>query len=249
MASAMMWATRLVLASLAKNCSPAICWPAKVSHSRYWARMRPSASLPTLPVTSACALITFQSSKRGVASGPDIFSMKALLSIGANRPDRFRSAVTISVICAPSASLDWKSVMAIGSGSTLPLLTLSSTRAQACKVAAAVMPTAIAAIVRSGLRKDLMSSRFSSLMVQTQGLEAKHLPWIERDPDVVPDVLLSGGNLQAGHVAFLNRAHGAFVELPVAARLFDRWAAIELAVRVEIEPDHDDEVLRTFQSD
>ena len=40
----------------------------------------------------------------GRASGLAIFSMKALLSIGANRPERFRSALTISEIWAPSAS-------------------------------------------------------------------------------------------------------------------------------------------------
>jgi hypothetical protein len=99
--------------------------------------------LLTLPVTSACALITFQSSKRGATSGLEIFSMKAPLSIGANRPERFRSAVTIWRNLRPSAS-PWKSVMAIGSGSTLPLLTFSSTSASAGSVLAAVMPIAIA---------------------------------------------------------------------------------------------------------
>ena len=57
--------------------------------------------------------------------------MKALLSIGANRPERFRSAAMTPEICAPMPSPEMKSVMAIGSGSTLPLLMSISTSASA----------------------------------------------------------------------------------------------------------------------
>ena len=73
---------------------------------------------------------------------------------------------------------------------------------------------------------DFMSSRFSSLILRTPGLKAKHLPRIESDPNVGPDVLFAGGDLQAGHIAFLNRAHRTFVELAISARLFDSRPAI-----------------------
>lgn len=47
------------------------------------------------------------------------------------RPERCRSAAMTAETCAPMPSLDMKSVMAMGSGSTLPLLMLISTRAKA----------------------------------------------------------------------------------------------------------------------
>ena len=131
----MMWATRRQLALLAKNCSPTSCCPAKVSHSRNSARRRPSASWVTRPVTSAWALITFQSSKRGATSGFEIFSMKAPLSIGANRPERRRSASITCEISDPTSSPDRKLVIATGSGSTTPWLMSISTRARAGSVA------------------------------------------------------------------------------------------------------------------
>src|SRR3954447_19568449 len=115
--------------------------------------------------------------------------------------------------------------MAIGSGSTLPLLTFSSTSASAGSVLAAVMPIAIVAIIRSGLRIDFMSSRFS---YGCHGLQAKHLSWIKGDADVGPNVLLACGDLQPNDVAFLHSADGTFVELAISIRLFNAWPAIEL---------------------
>ena len=156
MASAMMWATRREFALLAKNCSPTSCSPANVSHRRNSARRRPSLSWVTRPVTSACALMTFQSSKRGAASGLEIFSMNAPLSIGANRPERCRSAAIMPVISAPIWSLARKSVMAIGSGSILPLLTSISTSARAGRVAAALSPAASATAVNINRKNCFM---------------------------------------------------------------------------------------------
>jgi hypothetical protein len=89
------------------------------------------ASCVTRPVTSACALITFQSGKRGGWSGLEIFSMKACLEIGANRPERCRSAAITPADLRAEAVMDRRSVIAIGSGSTLPLLMLISTWARA----------------------------------------------------------------------------------------------------------------------
>ena len=66
----MMWATRRQLSGVVKNCWPAICWVAKTSHRRNSARSRPSGWRAMPPVTSAWALITRQSAKRGVSSGP-----------------------------------------------------------------------------------------------------------------------------------------------------------------------------------
>ena len=100
--------------------------------------------------------MTFQSSKRGAASGLEIFSMKAPLSIGANRPERLRSSETTPVISAPRASLARKSVMAMGSGSMLPLLTSISTSARAGSVAIALIPAARAPAIRSVERKFFM---------------------------------------------------------------------------------------------
>ena len=67
------------------------------------------------PVTSACALMTFQLSNCGAASTDETFSTKAFLSIGANTPERFRLLVITPEICAPSVgSAPPKSVIAIG---------------------------------------------------------------------------------------------------------------------------------------
>ncbi len=89
--------------------------------------------------------------------------MKAFLLIGANRPERCRSAAITCEICAPMSPCR-KSVMAIGSGSTLPLLMLISTSAFAgvAKAPAVTRPTTI---MRARRREDFhhMTEPFSIL--------------------------------------------------------------------------------------
>ncbi len=84
--------------------------------------------------------------------------MKAALSIGANSPERFRSAAMMLVISEPILSAARKSVMAIGRGSMLPLLTSISITARAGRVAAAPMPAAKAPTIRIVRKKSLIQS-------------------------------------------------------------------------------------------
>ena len=118
---------RRQLSGLVKYCWPVSCWPEMTSHSRNSTLSRPSPWRVTRPVTSACALIAFQSGKRGKVSKLVIFSMNAAGSIGANRPERRRLAVmTWLMPRATSASPGvppTKSGIAIGSGATLPCVT------------------------------------------------------------------------------------------------------------------------------
>ena len=124
---------RRQLSGVVKYCLPSSCWPANTSHRRNSAFSRPSGCLVMRPVTSACALITRQSAKRGTASELLIFSMKACGLIGANRPLRCRLLVMTPVtLCAMSPSPPVparKSGSAIGIGCTLPCVTSRRTTA------------------------------------------------------------------------------------------------------------------------
>ena len=66
--------------------SPTICCSAKTSQSRNSTRSLPSDWVSTMPLTSAWALITRQSAKRGMVRSESGVWMKAFLSIGLNRP-------------------------------------------------------------------------------------------------------------------------------------------------------------------
>ena len=140
-----MCAMRRQLSGAVKYCWPLSCWPEVTSHSRNSTLSRPSRWRVTRPVTSACALIAFQSGKRGEASKLTIFSMKAAGSIGANRPERLRLAVMTCVIArAASASPGappTKSGIAIGIGATLPCVTSRRVCASAEGPASIVLPT------------------------------------------------------------------------------------------------------------
>jgi hypothetical protein len=76
------------------------------------------------PVTSACALITCQSGKRGTASELVIFSVKAAGLMGANSPLRCRllvmTAVTLRATSDSAGAPARKSGSAIGIGCGLP---------------------------------------------------------------------------------------------------------------------------------
>ena len=87
---------RRQLSGVVKYCLPSSCWPANTSHRRNSAFSRPSPCLVMRPVTSACALMTRQSAKRGTASELVIFSVKACGLIGANSPLRWR---LLAMIC------------------------------------------------------------------------------------------------------------------------------------------------------
>ena len=131
----MMWPMRRASLGRAKNCSPASCLPANTSHNRNSAFSLPSLA-PMRPTTSACALTTRQSSKRGMLSVPTPFSMKAAWSIGMNSPEDRRSFATTSEIsrarsCGSIEPSPAKSGMAIGSGWMVPWVMLSSTTARA----------------------------------------------------------------------------------------------------------------------
>ena len=85
------------------------------------------------PVTSACALMTRQSGKRGTASLFVIFSVKARGSIGANRPLRCRfplmTAVTLRATSVSVGAPARNSGSAIGIGCTLPCVMSTRTAA------------------------------------------------------------------------------------------------------------------------
>ncbi len=83
--------------------------------------MRPSGLRPARPSTRAWALITRQSWKRGGALRSLARSMKEARSSGSNRPDRSRSAATMSEISRPNCgSSPANSVTAMGMGLSVP---------------------------------------------------------------------------------------------------------------------------------
>ncbi len=93
------------------------------------------------PVTSACALITRQSAKRGTASELVIFSVKACGLIGANNPLRWRllliTPVTLRAISVSAGAPARKSGSAIGIGCTLPCVMSRRTTAPAGRAVSA----------------------------------------------------------------------------------------------------------------
>ncbi|MNV66483.1 hypothetical protein D3C71_1592390 [compost metagenome] len=90
--------------------------------------------------------------------------MNAALLTGANNPERCRSAATTCAICAPSSLLDWKSVIAIGNGWTLPLLMLISTAACAGAENVIAIP-AIAIMIPMRERLIILLKPFSYLIL------------------------------------------------------------------------------------
>ena len=131
----MMWPMRRASFGRAKNCSPASCLPANTSHSLNSALSLPSLA-PMRPTTSAWALTTRQSSKRGTRIGAD-----ALLDEGrlVDRDEQSRGAQVVRhhvrrssrATCGSIEPSPAKSGMAIGSGWMVPWVMLSSTTARA----------------------------------------------------------------------------------------------------------------------
>jgi hypothetical protein len=91
-----------------------------------------------VPLTSAWALIARQSAKRGSDCSDSGVWMKAALSIGRNRPERSRSAATTPAMSAPTGAPK-KSVTAMGSGSTWPLVMSMRSSARAPGATATVI--------------------------------------------------------------------------------------------------------------
>src|SRR6185312_11851563 len=100
----MMWAMRRQYSGDVTYCWPVSCWPLPTSQRRNSALSRPSLWRVARPVTSACALVCFQLAKVGGWSGFLICSMKAVGSIGAKSPERFRLLVITPVMPAPTSS-------------------------------------------------------------------------------------------------------------------------------------------------
>ena len=136
-----MCAIRRELSDVVKYCLPSSCWPANTSHKRNSAFSLPSVCLVMRPVTSACALMTRQSAKRGTVSELVIFSVKAVGLIGANRPLRCRLPEMIAVtLRATSDSVGepaTNSGKAIGIGCGLPWVISSRSAAEAGRAATA----------------------------------------------------------------------------------------------------------------
>src|SRR5690606_26243093 len=116
------------------------------------------------------------------------------------RPERFRSAATMEEISAPMASPDRKSVMAIGSGSTLPLLTSISTSARAGSVA--MMPNPAASALTSMIVFRNIFMKLGLFGGDCAKCGSEHLARVEIDDDVRPGVVFFGRKIvgrAAGH--------------------------------------------------
>src|ERR1700680_4907512 len=146
-----------------------------------------------------------------------IFSMKAVGSIGANKPDRFRLFVmTPAMLPPPSHSpgtLPPNSVIAIGNGWIVPWVMSRRSTAAAGHTpsnAAAAAPLAVA----SNCRRDQGAATIGfclcvdvMMMWRGDSAAAEHIARIEGDLHVLPHVVLRGRHrigLAAAH-----RAHGA----------------------------------------
>ena len=100
------------------------------SHSRNSATTRPSGARPARPTTSAWALITRQSWKRGGTLRSRGRSMKEARSSGWNRPERSRSAATTSdTSSANCGSSPRNSGTAMGMGCRVPCADVDLERA------------------------------------------------------------------------------------------------------------------------
>src|SRR6185437_9300835 len=227
-----MCAMRRQLSGVVKYCLPSSCWPANTSHSRNSAFRRPSPCLVMRPATSACALITRQSAKRGTASELVILSVKARGLIGANSPLCARLLVMTPVmLCATSVSVAepaTKSGIAIGIGWTLPCVMSRRTTApagRAAKAASAPAPAPISSRRRfmrgPGPGREKLESKIGSVIggYECPWLAAKHVTGIEIHFDVFPDLIMIRLEHREG-LALEHRAHRA-----VARGIIERPAA------------------------
>src|SRR5262245_33948444 len=133
-------------------------------------------------------------------------------------------------ISAPMESPERKSVMATGSGSTLPLLTSISTSARAGSVTAALMPVAIAAISSIVFRNFVI--RFSLLVFIWRG-HSEHLARIEIDNHVGPGLVFVSGKVvgRAARHRTASGFRGGSLDATRASAGDDLGAAFERAGR------------------
>ena len=94
--------TRLQLEGTVVNASAIISLPANTSHSLN-STLNLSSTKLTLPVINACALIRFQSSKRGFKLAISGACKKASLLRGLKRPEVFKLFSTILEISDPKS--------------------------------------------------------------------------------------------------------------------------------------------------
>src|SRR3954468_20718791 len=248
-----MCAMRRQLSGVVKYCWPVSCWPEETSQRRNSTLSRPSPWRVTRPVISPCALIVFQSGKRGSTSKLVIFSMYAAGSIGANSPERRRlAAITCVMPRATSVSPGvppTKSGIAIGNGCTLPWVTSSRSCAEACIESSA--PAEAAAPSVSNRRRVNRGRNRSVDVMGIQGLSgsvlpAEHVTRIEIDDDILPGFVLRRRKERVGRAGThcAQRALGCSQERRMTTAVHQARLGEQASILLELDAHRHDQVAR-----